>query len=159
MLQPTFKHRQQGIVLVTGLIILLVMTVIGVTAMQSTSLDERMAGNMRSRNVAFQAAEAALREAENQLLSTAVQAAANTNTNINNPAQWNGTSSPDETGSLTISGPVANPTYHIGQPYNVRPGGVEWGGTGGDRKVYTITSFSRGATDSAIVILQSRYAL
>lgn len=38
------------------------MTLIGTTAMQGTH-QQRMAGNMRDRNLAFQAAEAALREA------------------------------------------------------------------------------------------------
>ena len=59
-----FRSRrlgQAGVVLVTSLIILLVMTMIGVTAMQSTMLDERMAGNQKDSALAFEAAEAALR--------------------------------------------------------------------------------------------------
>lgn len=55
------RSRQTGVVLVTSLIILLVMTMIGVTAMQSTMLDERMAGNQKDGALAFEAAEAALR--------------------------------------------------------------------------------------------------
>ena len=57
-------HRQTGAALITGLILLIVMTLIGVTAMQTTALEERMAGNMRDQNLAFQAAEAGLRDAE-----------------------------------------------------------------------------------------------
>jgi len=60
-LQPV---RQRGAALVVSLLILLVMTLIGVTAMQTTVMEERMAGNLRNSNLAFQAAEAALREAE-----------------------------------------------------------------------------------------------
>jgi type IV pilus assembly protein PilX len=56
--------RQRGAVLVIGLLLLVVMTVLGTAAMQSTGLQERMAGNARDRNLAFQAAEAALRDAE-----------------------------------------------------------------------------------------------
>jgi type IV pilus assembly protein PilX len=52
--------RQSGAVLITGLIILLVMTIIGVSSMQTVILEEKMAGNLRDRNVAFQAAEAGL---------------------------------------------------------------------------------------------------
>lgn len=67
------KHRhinhQSGAVLILSLIMLLVMTVLGVTAMQSTVLEEKMAGNFRDRNIAFQAAEAALRNGEAWLLS------------------------------------------------------------------------------------------
>ncbi len=61
------RDHQQGIALVVGLIFLLLMTLIGVTAIQTTSLDERMAGNVRDRNLAFQAAEAALRDAEQDI--------------------------------------------------------------------------------------------
>jgi type IV pilus assembly protein PilX len=48
-------------------VFLLVMTLIGVTAMQGTSQQESMARNARDRNLAFQAAEAALRYGEDRL--------------------------------------------------------------------------------------------
>lgn len=66
-LQSSSLHGQRGAALVISLLILLVMTLIGVTAMQTTVMEERMAGNLRNTNLAFQAAEAALREAENYL--------------------------------------------------------------------------------------------
>jgi type IV pilus assembly protein PilX len=56
--------RQSGAVLVVSLIMLLVMTLIGVTAMRSTTMEEKMAGNSRDHAVAFQAAESALRQGE-----------------------------------------------------------------------------------------------
>ena len=56
--------RQNGAALVTGLIFLVILTLLGVTAMQTSIMEERMAGNARDRNIAFQAAEAALRNAE-----------------------------------------------------------------------------------------------
>ena len=58
------NNRQSGVVLVISLIVLLLLTIIGVTAMQMTGLEEKMAGNLRNHNTAFQAAESALREAE-----------------------------------------------------------------------------------------------
>ena len=48
---------------------LLVMTVLGVSAMRNTTLQERMAGNLRDSNLAFQSAERALREGEKFLRS------------------------------------------------------------------------------------------
>jgi len=57
-------HRQQGAILVTGMLILVVLTLIGITGMTNTSMQERMAGHDRDRQIAFQAAEAALREGE-----------------------------------------------------------------------------------------------
>lgn len=63
------RHRQQGSTLVVGLIMLLVITVISLSALQMTSLQERMAGNVVERNIAFQAAEIALRQAENKMIA------------------------------------------------------------------------------------------
>lgn len=60
----SIRKNQKGAVLAISLIILLLMTIIGVSAMRSTTLQEKMAGNLRDYNVAFQAAEAALRDAE-----------------------------------------------------------------------------------------------
>jgi type IV pilus assembly protein PilX len=63
---PDMKMRtQRGAALVTSLLLLLVLTVIGITAMQMTRVQERMAGNTRDLNLAFQGAEAALRDGEN----------------------------------------------------------------------------------------------
>lgn len=50
--------RERGAVLVTGLIILAVMTIIGVGSMRTLVLNERMAGNLYDQHAAFQAAEA-----------------------------------------------------------------------------------------------------
>lgn len=58
------KHSQSGIALITGLVFLVMLTLISLAAMQSTTLEERMAGNSRSRDLALQAAEAAVRGAE-----------------------------------------------------------------------------------------------
>ena len=58
------QRHQSGVVLITGLIFLVMLTLIAITAMQSTTLEERMAGNAFSRDAAFQAAEAAERAAE-----------------------------------------------------------------------------------------------
>lgn len=57
-------HRQGGAALVVGLIFLVLMTLLGVTAFGINVLEERMAGHTRDRTLAFQAAEAALRECE-----------------------------------------------------------------------------------------------
>ncbi len=65
-----YAGQQRGAVLVISLLILLVMTVLGVAAMGSTTLQERMANNNRQQQVAFQSAEAALRDAERFLSTT-----------------------------------------------------------------------------------------
>lgn len=60
---PTGCDSQRGAVLVISLIILLLLTIIGVTSMRGTILEERMAGNLRDRNLSFQAAETGLQGA------------------------------------------------------------------------------------------------
>lgn len=61
------SRQQGGFALVVGLLLLLVLTILGVSAMRGTTLQERMAGNMQDRAIAFQAAEAALRAGESKL--------------------------------------------------------------------------------------------
>lgn len=56
--------RQRGVALFISLVLLLVLTIIGVSAVQTTSLETRMARNEHDTLLAFQAAESALRDAE-----------------------------------------------------------------------------------------------
>lgn len=60
-------YRQSGAALVISLVLLLVTTLLGVSSMQSTVLEERMASNARQRQLAYQSAETALRAAETWL--------------------------------------------------------------------------------------------
>lgn len=69
--------RQQGAALVIGLVIMVVLTVLGVTAARMAGLEERMAGNMRDRALALQAAELTLRDAERDILNTVTASARN----------------------------------------------------------------------------------
>ena len=49
--------------LVVALLILMVMTVLGVSMLSSSTMEERMASNLQSKNVTFQAAESCVRTA------------------------------------------------------------------------------------------------
>ena len=60
---------QQGVALFISLVLLLVLTIAGVSAVQTTSLEERMARNTHDHLLAFQSAESALREAEGWILA------------------------------------------------------------------------------------------
>lgn len=61
------RKRHHGFVLVVSLIFLIVMTLLGTTAIKKSILDEKLTGNLRSQNLAFQAAERALRFCESSL--------------------------------------------------------------------------------------------
>ncbi len=68
------RFGQRGAALIVALVLLLVVTVLGVTSMRTTTLQERMAGNLRDNHLAFQAAEAALRDGEELLQGATVPA-------------------------------------------------------------------------------------
>jgi type IV pilus assembly protein PilX len=65
----SFPTRQSGVVLFISLILLLILSMIGVTVARMQTVEERMARNENSRQLANQAAEAALRNAESLLLN------------------------------------------------------------------------------------------
>ncbi|MBC3272141.1 pilus assembly protein PilX [Pseudomonas sp. SWRI81] len=58
------RQTQHGMVLLISLVFLLLLTLIGLSSMQSANLQEKMAGSVSLRNQSFQSAEAALRVGE-----------------------------------------------------------------------------------------------
>lgn len=63
MFAQSTHSSQRGIALVTGLLFMVVLTLIALSALKTTSLEERMAGNARDQGLAFEAAEAGVRDA------------------------------------------------------------------------------------------------
>jgi type IV pilus assembly protein PilX len=55
---------QRGAVLIAALIFLVILTLLGTTGVMNNALQERMAGNARNRDLAFQSAEHALEAAD-----------------------------------------------------------------------------------------------
>ncbi len=172
-----FRTRQKGVVLVTSLVLLLVMTLIGLTGMQVTSLEEKMASNMRDSNLAFQAAETALRAGET-IVSPAALLPNFTNAGINgfyrssSPAPiltqiddntvWVNASANAQTAvynPTATTGNFANiisaPQYII-QRINVGAGGGSLDGSiPPTTSTYRITARGVGATTSAVAIVQT----
>jgi type IV pilus assembly protein PilX len=64
--------RERGSALIITMLLLVAMATIGFAAMNSSNLQERIAGNERDRGIAFSAAESALRNAEDYLRSLPV---------------------------------------------------------------------------------------
>lgn len=67
-IETRFRKTEGGFVLVTALMFLVALTVLGMSIMGTNTLEERLAGYFRDRQLAFESAEAALREAERDLL-------------------------------------------------------------------------------------------
>lgn len=58
------KKDQGGAILIVALVMLLLLTIIGLSSIRGTTMQERMAGNARDESLAFQASETAMRQAE-----------------------------------------------------------------------------------------------
>lgn len=162
-------------VLIVGLILLVLLTLLAVSAMHGTILQERMAGNTRDRMLAFQAAEAALRQAEALLGNAGLPSGTGIYITLNtSPAatytssgQWDtaypwSTSSAAASGTGTLSGIAAQPRYVIERltttppPNSPKVQDEEFGPTAG-HGYFRITSRGVGATTNATVILQEYY--
>jgi type IV pilus assembly protein PilX len=61
--QP-FPRSQRGAVLIIGLIMLLLMTIVALSSVRGSNMQELMAGSMRNQQMSFQAAESGLRAGE-----------------------------------------------------------------------------------------------
>ena len=64
--RPSSRHAstQRGVALVVALILLVVITLVGLAAVRGTIMQQKMTANFYDREIAFQATEAALRQAE-----------------------------------------------------------------------------------------------
>ncbi len=61
-------NQQKGSVLIISLVLLLVATILGLSSMNNTIMEEKMVGNLLQNNQSFQMAEDALRQAENTIM-------------------------------------------------------------------------------------------
>ena len=84
----TRPMRQRGAVLIIGLIFLLVITLIGITAMQRTTLDTKITGNYRSYTIAFEGTESALSGGESRLRLANTRPRIGNNQNTVNLTIW-----------------------------------------------------------------------
>ena len=168
-------RRQAGVVMVIALVALLLLSLIGTTAMKSSTLQEKISGNMRDQDLAFQAAEAGLRNAEEFIES------------ITTLAQFNNTAGLYQTGAtpdvynawpttarsyadanfgnlgyvstapeyiIEIRGTVEesiNTSLNLSGGYGVSSGT-------GDIFIFKIHARGTGQTDNSQVILRSNYA-
>ena len=63
------SRHQSGVVLITSLVFMVVLTMIVLSVLRSGTLEERIASNLRNRQTALQAAEAVARDAESLITS------------------------------------------------------------------------------------------
>lgn len=64
------RHSQRGATLIISLVLLLIITLLAISSMREVTLEERIVGNLRDKQTAFNAAESALREGEIRLANS-----------------------------------------------------------------------------------------
>jgi type IV pilus assembly protein PilX len=173
---PSFK-KERGAILVTAMLLLLILTIIGVSASQMTRMQERMAGNLRDQNLSFQGSEAGLRDGETlirtraALPDTCVEAPClfwTRGTFENVPAEdqewWddNGIEVESDGDRTTVTHEMAelnaDPRFVVESigfvPDDLVPGfGPQEG-----RDFYQVTGRSTGGSGAALTVLRSTYA-
>jgi len=169
----TSPYRQRGVVLTVSLILLLVVTLLAVSSMQGTVLEEKMAGNTRDRNLAFQSTESAIREAETYIEGVVSLGSFNGGAGLfgltnGEPYHTSSTTWSDATQHVVTTnnyGSYEAPRYYIKHFTTVKgtEGALNMSGYGdnkgtGDVTIFKITGRGTGGSaDSAEVILRSHY--
>lgn len=159
------RGRQQGIALVIALVLLVIMSLVGLNGLRSVTLEERMTAHTYDRNLSFQAAEAALRDAEAFVEANKPSPASGCTNGIcaapvpTATPRWldpsfNSWRSADAvaSGSVTIT-----PQYfveYLGNTFECFPGSSVLMTC----RRYRITARSNAGADRAAVMLQSIYA-
>ena len=164
----THQTSQHGAALLISLVFMLILSIICASALQSTTLQERMAGNARDSNSAFQAAEAALREGE-KVLQGAALSAFNGNNGLYKqcsgtavectPPDWNVTTSTGWRTANGISGVSNAPQFYL-QELKQLDDPLAPLDAGTPVKLitnYRITARGFGVSDRSIVVLRTIY--
>lgn len=167
------QPRQRGATLLIVLIILILVTLMGLTTMKSANLQEKMSGGNADKSLAFQAGELALRDAELRIKQTLTSASAfaaecsaglclpNTDgTALHNTVDWSsakvatyGTG----TGAKALGGVSRQPNYIIELLPDMQAtlgNSVKAAATG---TPYRITAVGYGKQAETRVMLQSTY--
>lgn len=170
----SLPRTQAGVALFISLVLLLVLTIIGVSAVQSTSLEVRMARNDYDSLLAFQAAESALRDGE-AVVEVLPGLGGFTDTGVNglwtiapmgetarweDPAVWAGANS--IAANSAMNEVATQPRYiieHVASVVKVE-NAVQLDdpyGAGGTTQIemFRVTARGTGGTDAAVVTLQS----
>ena len=158
------QHRQRGVVLPIVMILMVILGVLAVSGMDDTAMQERMAGNMRDRELAFQAAESALRSGEMWLQGNRDTAEGNVELAGEEARAWNPLNgelpapSGTRAGLYTAADGIslaADPVFYVGPPRLLRSNPGETPAQ--FREIFPVIALGVGATDTTVVILRSTF--
>lgn len=174
--------QSKGAALITALLILLVLTIIGISALRTSSLQETIVGNMRDQDLAFQATESAVTEAELNFSTyrdpplatpSASQGIYTKTSGTVGGATYDWANSASDTavwttgvatefgtsGTQDLAEVNADPMYVVQEelftPDDLNP---ETRAQGLGRFTYKITARGEGKADTTVILLQETYA-
>lgn len=177
-MKPVRLYQQQGAVLITSLVLLFVLTLLGISHINLTLLHERMAGNAQTAQQILQAAEAGLRDGEQDIVQNIQPStvfhencaqglcqAARTGEHVwlSGLVDWvndvNTIAYGANTGVPALSGVVKQPRYIIERLQVVDPGGsLKRGFTAGQQdEWYRVTAVGYGSDGAVGAMVQSVY--
>lgn len=174
MVYPHYSvgNKQSGAVLIVALVILLILTILGVAVIESSVVEERVAGNTLDKNVAFQAAEAGLRAAEadidswpdypDPVTTLAAGAVMSIDSIAGSPAWWEGkddswwASANTSEYVAALAGTAQNPRYVV-EEYDQVCDSVTTPTISDCKIIYRVTAIAWGGRNTT-VLLQSLYA-
>jgi len=162
--------NDRGAVLIAGLLILVILSLLGITTMQTSTIEEKMTNNMNQRQLAFQAAEAGLREAEGRIINDGLSVdptlplltpAAPGSTFLWNTAnRWtsNDTISGSQVGT-GVAGVVAQPRYMVEVLAEIPKGDevLDADAVIETETMYRVTALGVGPTNTSQAVLQVTY--
>jgi len=173
-----YRKNQSGVVLFVCLVMLLLLTLLGVSSVQTTSLEQVMARNAVDANLAFQATESALRDGEDfveGLVSTNAFDAGSANANglyddagpgsIPNSQSLNWeNANGSRVADTAITGVSNQPRYIVERVTTVVPqtDSLNLDNIGQDAglgrtQIFRVTARGEGGTSAARVMIQSTY--
>ncbi len=161
----TRKHQQQGVTLLTALMLLFIITLLTLNSVNTTLLDSKIASNLRDSDFSFQTAEITLKEAEKYLHTTEPLPIFNdtngllpyepeTTRILADDSVWDSVSH-TEVSLPTIFHIATPPEYVIEQLPSTGNNGTLEAGTPHENAYYRVTAKSKGATGNSVVVLQT----
>jgi type IV pilus assembly protein PilX len=151
---------ERGASLIVSLIFLIVLAMLGVTVAGVTGLEERMASGTRDRDLALQAAEAALRDAEVKLADPLFRAGAFPAFDperANSAEFWEECFETKDDQCADIKAPATNLPTGTGSLVEQPQFVIEKKNPVGTTQIFLVTARAVGGSPDAIVVLQAEY--
>ncbi len=168
MVDDVRQRSERGFILVVSLVILLVLTLLGVTMFRGSGLNEKIAGNMKEKGRALQMAQSALHHAEYLLLTNGAQMATSVSCSgvMTAPAicqapavtiQDSATGPSLSNGYVDTNAPgYSSSAYYAAPEFYIRYLGPTASGNG---MIYDITALGYGGNPSAVAVVENTYQI